>query len=136
MPNDYCLYTLLGTVFFIMQDTKNLIKKRDVEYPKLIKEAKIKGDDKTASYWEFQLEQVKSNGLYISRQDTVKRGWIHKRIIKNELELIDEIKNKLNYDIVEMMDMTMKEKIQISKYGRSMCTDPCLPNISEREKLI
>jgi hypothetical protein len=43
-----------------MQDAKNLIKKRDVEYPKLIKEAKMKGDDKTASYWEFQLEQVKS----------------------------------------------------------------------------
>ena len=43
-----------------MQDTKNLIKKRDIEYPKLIREAKMKGDDKTASYWEFQLEQVKS----------------------------------------------------------------------------
>ena len=43
-----------------MQDTKNLIKKRDVEYPKLIKEAKIQGDDKSASYWEFQLELVKS----------------------------------------------------------------------------
>lgn len=43
-----------------MQDTKNLIKKRDVEYPKLIKEAKIQCDDKSASYWEFQLELVKS----------------------------------------------------------------------------
>jgi hypothetical protein len=42
-----------------MQDTKNLIKKRDVEYPKLIKEAKSKGDDITASFWEAQLEQVK-----------------------------------------------------------------------------
>ena len=42
-----------------MQDTKNLIKKRDIEYPKLIKDAKSKGDDKTASYWESQLEQVK-----------------------------------------------------------------------------
>ena len=42
-----------------MQDTKNLIKKRDIEYPKLIKEAKSKGDDKTASYWESQLERVK-----------------------------------------------------------------------------
>ncbi len=42
-----------------MQDTKNLIKKRDIEYPKLIKEAKSKGDDITASYWESQLEQVK-----------------------------------------------------------------------------
>ena len=42
-----------------MQDTKNLIKKRDIEYPKLIKDTKSKGDDKTASYWESQLEQVK-----------------------------------------------------------------------------
>lgn len=42
-----------------MQDTKNLIKKRDIEYPKLIKDAKSKGDDRTASYWESQLEQVK-----------------------------------------------------------------------------
>ena len=42
-----------------MQDTKNLIKKRNIEYPKLIKEAKMNGDDKTASYWEFQLKQVK-----------------------------------------------------------------------------
>jgi len=42
-----------------MQDTKNMIKKRDIEYPKLIKEVKSKGDDKTASYWESQLEQVK-----------------------------------------------------------------------------
>jgi len=41
-----------------MQDTKNLIKKRDIEYPKLIKEAKSKSDDKTASYWQFQLEQI------------------------------------------------------------------------------
>jgi hypothetical protein len=43
-----------------MQDTKNLIKKRDIEYPKLIKEARMKGDDRTASYWEFELEQIKT----------------------------------------------------------------------------
>ena len=42
-----------------MQDTKNLIRKRDIEYPKLIREAKIKGDDYTATYWENQLETVK-----------------------------------------------------------------------------
>ena len=42
-----------------MQDTKNLIKKRDIEYPKLIKYAKSKGDDRTASYWESELEYVK-----------------------------------------------------------------------------
>jgi len=33
-----------------MQDTKNLIKKRDIEYPKLIKEAKVNRDEKTATY--------------------------------------------------------------------------------------
>ena len=42
-----------------MQDTKNLIKKRDNEYPKKIKDAKSKGDDRTASYYESQLENVK-----------------------------------------------------------------------------
>ena len=42
-----------------MQDTKNLIKKRDIEYPKLIKEAKSKGDEKTTSYWESELGYVK-----------------------------------------------------------------------------
>lgn len=43
-----------------MQDTKNLIKKRDIEYPKLIEEAKIKGDWYRVSYWENQLSLLKS----------------------------------------------------------------------------
>jgi hypothetical protein len=42
-----------------MQDTKNLIKKRDIEYPKLIKDAESNGDDRTASFWKTQLEHVK-----------------------------------------------------------------------------
>lgn len=43
-----------------MQDTKNLIKKRDVEYPKIIREALSKGDTYTANYWRGQLESVKN----------------------------------------------------------------------------
>jgi hypothetical protein len=59
--------------------------------------------------------EVKTNGCYISRQDTIKRGWYHKRELKNELELIEKIKKELNYDIIELMDYTLKEKIQIFK---------------------
>ena len=59
--------------------------------------------------------EVKANGCYISRQDTIKRGWYHKRELKNELELIDKIKNELNYDIIELMDHNLIEKIQIFK---------------------
>ena len=42
-----------------MQDTKNLIKKRDIEYPRLIKESKSNGNVRTAYFWESQLERVK-----------------------------------------------------------------------------
>jgi hypothetical protein len=59
--------------------------------------------------------EVKANGCYISRQDTIKRGWYHKRELKNELELIERIKKELNYDVIELMDYTLKEKIQIFK---------------------
>lgn len=41
-----------------MQDTKNLIKKRDNYYPNLIREALSKGDEYTAKYWENQLIEV------------------------------------------------------------------------------
>jgi hypothetical protein len=41
-----------------MKDTKNLIKKRDVVIPKLIKEAHIKGDEQAASYWKHELKAV------------------------------------------------------------------------------
>jgi len=54
-------------------------------------------------------------GCYISRQDTIKRGWYHKRELVNELELIQQIKTKLGYDVIELMDLSMYEKIQIFK---------------------
>ncbi len=58
---------------------------------------------------------VTKNGCYISRQDTIKRGWYHSRILENELELIDKIKSELDYDIIELMDYDMVGKIQIFK---------------------
>jgi len=59
--------------------------------------------------------KVSKNGCYISRQDTIKYGWYHKREMENELELIDKIKEELDYDIIEMMDYSLVEKIQLSK---------------------
>jgi capsular polysaccharide biosynthesis protein len=59
--------------------------------------------------------ETKSNGCYISRQDTIKRGWHHGRDLINEIELIDKIKSELNYDIIELMDYSLIEKIQIFK---------------------
>jgi hypothetical protein len=59
--------------------------------------------------------KTKSNGCYISRQDTIKRGWNHGRDLINEIELIDKIKSELNYDIIELMDYNLIEKIQIFK---------------------
>jgi hypothetical protein len=59
--------------------------------------------------------EVKSNGCYISRQDTIKRGWYHGRDLVNEVELIDQIQSELGYDIVELMDYDMIGKIQIFK---------------------
>jgi capsular polysaccharide biosynthesis protein len=61
------------------------------------------------------LKNVTSDGLYISRQDVFKRNWYHNRHLKNELTLIDKIKKNLKFDIVELMDFTLKEKIQIFK---------------------
>jgi capsular polysaccharide biosynthesis protein len=59
--------------------------------------------------------ETNSKGCYISRQDTIKRGWYHKRDLINELELIDKIKNELNYDIIELMDYDILGKIQLFK---------------------
>lgn len=59
--------------------------------------------------------KVKKNGCYISRQDTIKYGWYHKREMENENELIEKIKSELDYDIIEMMDYSLIEKIQLSK---------------------
>lgn len=41
-----------------MQDTRNLIRKRDIEYPKLIKKAIMKKDCDTASFWNDQLRRL------------------------------------------------------------------------------
>lgn len=59
--------------------------------------------------------EVKSNGCYISRQDTVKRGWYHKRDLINEVEFINKVKSELGYDIIELMDYDLIGKIQIFK---------------------
>jgi capsular polysaccharide biosynthesis protein len=59
--------------------------------------------------------EVKSKGCYISRQDTIKREWYHKRDLINELELIEQIQNELGYDIIELMDYDLIKKIQIFK---------------------
>jgi hypothetical protein len=54
-------------------------------------------------------------GVYISRQDIVKRKWWHDRHLKNELELIEKIKTDLNYDIIELYDLDVYNKIKIFK---------------------
>lgn len=43
-----------------MQDTKNLQNKIDKFYPKLIREAKAKGDHYTADYWQREIENLKA----------------------------------------------------------------------------
>jgi hypothetical protein len=57
--------------------------------------------------------KVNKKGCYISRQDTIKYGWYHKREMSNEKELIDKIKSELDYDIIEMMDYSLIEKAKI-----------------------
>ena len=59
--------------------------------------------------------EVKSKGCYISRQDTIKREWHHKRNLINEVELIEQIQSELGYDIIELMDYDLIKKIQIFK---------------------
>lgn len=61
------------------------------------------------------LYDLPKRGVYISRQDTIKRKWYHNRVLENELELIDNIKSKLDYDIIELMDYDMENKIKIFK---------------------
>ena len=74
--------------------------------------------------------EVKANGCYISRQDTIKRGWYHKRDLVNELELIDKIKSELNYDIIELMDYDLIGKIQIFKSYKNIVQQSSASNIS------
>jgi hypothetical protein len=73
---------------------------------------------------------VKTNGCYISRQDTIKRGWYHKRNLVNELELIDKIKSELNYDIIELMDYNIIGKIQIFKSYKNIIQQSSASNIN------
>jgi hypothetical protein len=74
--------------------------------------------------------KVKANGCYISRQDTIKRGWYHKRDLVNELELIDKIKSKLEYDIIELMDYDLISKIQIFKSYNNIIQQSSASNIN------
>jgi hypothetical protein len=74
--------------------------------------------------------EVKANGCYISRQDTIKRGWYHKRNLVNELELIDRIQNKLGYDIIELMDYDMIGKIQVFKSYKNIIHQSSASNVS------
>lgn len=74
--------------------------------------------------------EVKANGCYISRQDTIKRGWYHKRDLINELELIDKIKSELNYDIIELMDYDLIGKIQIFKSYKNIIQQSSASNIN------
>jgi len=74
--------------------------------------------------------EVTTNGCYISRQDTIKRGWYHKRDLVNELELIDKIKSELNYDIIELMDYDLIGKIQIFKSYKNIIQQSSASNIN------
>jgi hypothetical protein len=69
-------------------------------------------------------------GCYISRQDTIKRGWYHSRNLINELELIDKIKNELDYDIIELMDYDIIGKIQIFKSYKNIIQQSSASNIN------
>jgi hypothetical protein len=73
---------------------------------------------------------VTKNGCYISRQDTIKRGWYHSRELENELELIDKIKSELNYDIIELMDYDMIGKIQIFKSYKNIIQQSSASNVN------
>jgi hypothetical protein len=70
------------------------------------------------------------NGCYISRQDTIKRGWYHKRDLINELEFIDKLKTELDYDIIELMDYDLKGKIQIYKSYKNIIQQSSASNIN------
>jgi hypothetical protein len=50
--------------------------------------------------------------------------------LKNELELIDKIKNELNYDIIELMDCSLIEKIQIFKSYKNIIHQSSASNLN------
>jgi len=74
--------------------------------------------------------QVNTNGCYISRQDTLKYGWYHKRDLVNEIDLINKIKSELKYDIIELMDYDVKGKIQIFKSYKNIIQQNSASNIN------
>lgn len=74
--------------------------------------------------------ETKSKGCYISRQDTVKREWHNKRHLVNEIELIDNIQTELGYDIIELMDYDLIQKIQIFKSYPIIIQQSSASNIS------
>jgi hypothetical protein len=72
------------------QDTPNLKKKIEFDYPKLIKEAEAKGDIPKAEYWRSQLiwtmqrvESRKENQKKNEKQYKKKHGYAHKSTISN-----------------------------------------------------
>jgi hypothetical protein len=73
---------------------------------------------------------VTTNGCYISRQDTIKRGWYHKRDLVNELEFIDRVKQDLNYDIIELMDYDIIGKIKIFKSYKNIVQQSSASNVN------
>jgi len=73
---------------------------------------------------------VNTNGCYISRQDTIKKGWHHKRDLINENLLIDRIKNELKYDIIELMDYDIIGKIQIFKSYKNIIQQNSASNVN------
>jgi hypothetical protein len=79
---------------------------------------------------KIQPIEVTSKGCYISRQDTVKREWHNKRHLVNEVELINEIQSKLGYDIIELMDYDLIQKIQIFKSYPIIVQQSSASNIS------
>lgn len=55
-----------------MKDTKNLIKKRDVDYPNLIKQAEINGEKHLVNYWKQRLQDV-SDRIKIREENRKKK---------------------------------------------------------------
>jgi len=79
---------------------------------------------------KIQPIEVKTNGCYISRQDTIKYGWFHFREMTNELELIKRIESELGYDIIELMNCNLLEKIQIFKSYKNIIQQSSASNVN------
>lgn len=63
---------------------------------------------------KISIDETKE-GVYISRQDVVKLGWWHDRHLKNELDLIEKMKSQFNYDVIELYNFDVYNKIKIFK---------------------